>query len=152
MGGGLMAATSGGLFGTEGGRMGFRVVVELAGVARFGEFVGLCRRAAFDSAGMLQLGVELRAEEDGQVGEPQPDEEDDDARERAVGTLGGGFWRRRPRITGLGREVPSAGSPVSCGAVLVGSRLAPLTGTRRRASRQRVSRRRIPGRYSMSAR
>jgi hypothetical protein len=32
---------SGGLFGTEGGRVGFRVVVELAGVAWFGEFVGL---------------------------------------------------------------------------------------------------------------
>ena len=67
--------------------MGFRVVVELAGVARLGEFVGLSQRAAFDSAGMLQLGVELCSEEDGQVGEPQLDEEDDDARERAVGLV-----------------------------------------------------------------
>ena len=67
--------------------MGFRVVAELAGIAGFGEELSDSRRAAFDSAGMLQLGVELRAEEDGQVGEPQPDEEDDDARERAVGLV-----------------------------------------------------------------
>ena len=38
---GRIVMTSGGLFGTEGGRVGFRVVVELAGVAWFGEFVGL---------------------------------------------------------------------------------------------------------------
>ena len=88
--------------------MGFGVVVELAGVARLGEFVGLCRRAPFDGAGMLQLGVELCSEEDGQVGEPQPDEEDDDARERAVPSAGSpalagwlAGWRRWRRRDGV---------------------------------------------------
>jgi hypothetical protein len=56
----------------------------------------------------------------------------------------------RHRLRAGGSRFPSGHQrlfdmPDCCGAVLVGSRLAPLTGTRRRASRQRVSRRRIPG-------
>src|SRR5580704_5997868 len=40
--------------------------------------------AACDGAAAFEFGVELRAEQDGHVGDPHPDQEDDDAGQAAV--------------------------------------------------------------------
>jgi hypothetical protein len=45
---------------------------------------GVSEMPASDSAAALELGVELGAEQDGYVGDPHPDQEDDDAAEAAV--------------------------------------------------------------------
>jgi hypothetical protein len=47
----------------------------------------------------VEFGVELRAEQDREVGDPQPDEEDDDAAQSAVGLVVGvevGHVEREP--------------------------------------------------------
>src|SRR4051812_13874545 len=60
---------------------------ELAGVPGFGERGLVGGLAGLDGPRMLQLGVELRAQQDRDIGDPQPDQEDDHAGERAVGLV-----------------------------------------------------------------
>ena len=43
----------------------------------------------FDGAGAVELGVDLEPEKDGDVGQPQPDQEDDESGHRAVGLVVG---------------------------------------------------------------
>src|SRR6478609_8067 len=60
-------------------------LVALTGVTG-GELDDLLRGdAGLQLAATFELGVELRAEEEGQVGDPQPQQEDDDAGQRPVG-------------------------------------------------------------------
>src|SRR5690606_10372534 len=66
------------------------VLVHRAGVARLQERFGRRGQPGLDLAAALELGVELRAEEDRDVRQPEPDEEGDDAAERSVGLVVGG--------------------------------------------------------------
>ena len=56
------------------------VVVEFSGVADFDERFDLFGQTCIDRTLMLNFGVEFGAEEDGDVGDPQPNQEDDDRR------------------------------------------------------------------------
>jgi hypothetical protein len=81
------------------------VLVELPGVPQrhVGFLVG--RVSGDDGAATVQLGVEFGAEQDGDVGQPQPDEEDDDAAEGAVGLVVGA------EVGGVGGEADGGGDP-----------------------------------------
>src|SRR5579859_1813517 len=67
----------------------FLRVVELAGVPQLGEGLQVIRYPGADGALALGLGVELGAEQDRDVRDPQPDQEDDHGGERAVGLVVG---------------------------------------------------------------
>jgi hypothetical protein len=60
----------------------FLRVAELAGVAQLGEGLEVFRQPGADGAFALSLGVKLGAEQDSDVGNPQPDQEDDHGGER----------------------------------------------------------------------
>src|SRR4029079_86737 len=64
-------------------------VLKLTGVARLDERLLVRGLPRLDRAPLLQLRVELRAEQDRDVGDPEPDEEGDHAAERAVGLVVG---------------------------------------------------------------
>ena len=70
------------------GRVTCPLFLELAGVAWFEEgLVERGRLAGLALLAALQLGIELGSKEDREVRDPQPDEQDDDAAERAVGLV-----------------------------------------------------------------
>lgn len=61
--------------------------MEFAGVTRFDERRRFGVAPGLDHPGAEEFGVEPRAEQDGDVSQPQPDQEDDDTREGAVGLV-----------------------------------------------------------------
>src|SRR5438477_2294417 len=65
----------------------FLRVVELAGVAQFGEGLDVLGQTGADDAFMLGFGVDLGHEQDRDVGDPQPDQENDHGGERSVGLV-----------------------------------------------------------------
>ena len=62
----------------------FLFLPQLAVVPQFGERLLAGWMPGRHGAAALKLGVELGAEQDGDVGDPHPDQEDDDAGEAAV--------------------------------------------------------------------
>jgi hypothetical protein len=55
-------------------------------------------RAVFEPAAALAFGVDFGAVQDRDVGDPEPDEEDDDPAERALGLVAGPSGRRPERF------------------------------------------------------
>src|ERR1700733_9594648 len=60
------------------------LLAQLAVIPQLGEGLPFDRMPGGDGATALELGIELRAEQDGDVGDPHPDQEDDDAGQAAV--------------------------------------------------------------------
>src|SRR5215203_5136816 len=70
---------------------GLQVVAfsELAGVAQLHVGLLVGRVAGSDRSAAFQLGIQLRAEQDGGIGQPQPHKKNDDAGQAAVGLVVG---------------------------------------------------------------